>query len=276
MLIRRRYVLSPLMVLFVLCLFAATGWAAGDKVVPQVADGPNLADGTHFRTRFDITNLGPYESTRITRTVKLMFFRQNGDPWPIALRGRGVATEVLLDLSAYQTVRIETDGASPQLTSGYAIVRNMETQTSLFAEDYEVGVTVYYEVSKQGGVIDTVSVPIGQPTFVFMLPVQNAELQNLFSGLAMVNLANFSNEITLELYPETPRRDSEGKAIPDQTVQLILGPNEQITRFLVDSSLFPNHRTYKGVLRGWALGPVALLALLQTPFSGGVQYATLV
>jgi hypothetical protein len=54
-----------------------------------------------------------------------------------------------------------------------------------------------------------------------------------------------------------------------------MSAKEQRARFLNETGLYPNRTSYRGLLVGIAEHPVAVLALLQTPASGGVQYATL-
>ncbi len=256
-------------------VLAVPGRAHGDRVIPQVADGTG-PDGTQFRTKFDITNLGPYQAQQITK-VSVLFFNTDGTAWTVAYRKDGVAgtgSAIPLTLDALQTVRIETQGTSATLKSGYAVVRNLD-KASYFPEDYEVGVTVYYEVLRDGRVIDTVSVPVGQPTYAFMVPVETRASQNLYSGLSLVNLSSSSNPVKLQLYRAQPPRDSSGLALPDQETTVTLEADRQSVGF-VGVSFFPTATDFKGMLFGLSDGPVAVLALLQTPTPTGVHYATLV
>lgn len=264
-----------MLAVFLGLLTALPGWAHGDRVIPQVADGTGQ-DGTQFRTKFDITNLGPYQDQQITK-VSVLFFNTDGTPWTIAYRldgTQGSGSSIPLTLNALQTVRIETLGTSPTLKSGYAIVRNLD-KTSYFPEDYEVGVTVYYEVLQGGRVIDTVSVPTGQPTYAFMVPVETRASQNLFSGISLVNLSSSSNPVKLQLYRAQPPRNTSGLALPDQETTVTLEANRQSVGFL-GVTFFPTATDFKGMLFGLSDGPVSVLSLLQTPTPTGVQYATLV
>ncbi len=255
--------------LFLLFVQVVPALAHGDKVVPQVPDG-TVSDGTSFRTKFDLTNLGPDPTTAITK-VKVLFFLQNGGPWTVATN-QGTASEFTLNLGAFQTLRLETLGSSPQIISGYVIVRNLE-KTTIFAEDYEVAITVFYEVSKGGKVIDTISVPVGQPTVAFVFPVQIDSSQELLTGFALANLDSSANTVTLQLWragsPSTANATDGGSA----TVSL--NPNEQKALFLYPN-LFTNLTSFKGMVLGTSTKPVAILALLQTPTPTGVQYATMV
>ncbi len=255
----------------VLLLFALAvpALAHGDKVIPQVPDGTG-GDGTSFRTKFDFTNLGPDPSTAITN-VKVLFFRQNGSPWAVATN-LGTNSEFTLNLGAFQTLRLETLGTSSQLTAGYVIVRNLES-TTIYAEDYEVAITAFYEIGKAGKVIDTVSIPVGQPTVACVFPVQIENSQSLHTGLAIVNLGSTPATATLRVYRAgTP---SSGSATDAGTASLTLNANEQKALFFYPS-LYPNLPSFKGMVLVTTDNPVAILALLQTPTPTGVQYATMV
>jgi hypothetical protein len=259
------------LLLWLACMAAALPvLARGDKVIPQVPDGIG-GDGTVWKTKFDITNLGPTPETRITN-VRVLFFHQNGTPWTVATN-LGNVSEITLDLGAFQTIRIETRGTTSTLTSGYAIVRNLEPTTQ-FSEDHEVALTVFYEISRGSSVIDTVSVEVGQPTMAWVFPVETDVARNLLTGFAAVNLADAANTLTLSLYTATT--PTSGNATLRQERQITLNANEQRSRFLVDASLFPDVTPFKGMLLGRSEKPVSILALLQTAIPGGVQYATMV
>jgi hypothetical protein len=258
------------------CLvLAATVWAAGDKVIPQVADG--TGGGLQYKTKFDLTNLGPYESTKITK-VNLLFFHQDGTPWTVPYQigsSQTSGSSIPITLDALQTLRIETLGTSPGVTSGYAVLQSNET-TGPYAEDYEVGITVYYEISQNGQTVDTVSVPVGLTTYAFMIPVQNVVSQNIYSGFAIVDLSGQQNYVTLQLYPEVPNRDSTGLALTRDSYDQPLQPNHQITGFLGREFFSSVVGDFKGMIFGLSYGPVAVLGLLQTSTPTNIQYATLV
>ena len=194
--ISRSLLLMPL----VLLLGSLPGWAHGDKVIPQVFDGGGVG-----RTKFDFTNLSP--EFPITK-VSVQFFRQDGSPWTITTN-QGTGTSFNLNLGPFQTTRIETTGASPSLTVGYAVVRNTE-RTTQFAEDFEVAITVFFEILNGPNVVDTVSVPVGQPTVSFSFPVEMDNAANLFTGFAIVNLTDADNNVALWLYDAT----TSGTSIP--------------------------------------------------------------
>jgi hypothetical protein len=261
------FIILLAMVIPVMCTVSAL--AQGDRVLAQVADGTG-PDGTQFMTKLKITNLGPTLSTGITR-LKLMFFEQSGDPWLVATN-LGTASEFPLDLGAYQTVSIKTAGTAPALTSGYAIVRNSEGAT-VYAEDYQVAITVFYEVRKGGAIIDTISVPVSEPTLSFVVPVENDSGGNLFTALAIVNLAAGTNTVRMQLFRETS--PSSASASDGGSATVTLNPAEQRAVFLYPG-MFPSAGSFAGMLTGEANGPVAILALLQSPTPTGVQYATMV
>ncbi len=262
-----RLILLPSLVLSFCC--QVTAMAQGDKVLTQVADGTGT-DGTQFITRLKITNLGPTQSTEITR-LKVMFFRQDGKPWPVATN-LGTASEFPLNLGAYQTVGIRTSGVTPALTSGYAIIRNTEGAT-VYAEDYQVAITAYYEVRKGGSIIDTISVPVSDPTLSFVMPVEIDAEGNLFTAFAVVNLTSGANTLRMQLFRESA--PSSGPASDGGSATVTLNPSEQRALFLYPG-IFPSAASVTGMLKANADGPVAILALLQSPTPAGVQYASIV
>jgi hypothetical protein len=83
-----------------------------------------------------------------------------------------------------------------------------------------------------------------------------------------------SNKVDLRLWNATTPSSSDPTDFGAATFTLNAG--EQRARFLNESGLFSSRSTAKGLLVGMAERPVAVVALLQTPIAGGVQYATLV
>ncbi len=237
--------------------------ARGDKIIPQVADGAG-----RIRTKINISNLSP--SAVVTR-MKIYFFQPDSSPWIVATN-LGTASEFLLDLGRSQTLRIETLGLSPGLNSGYAIIRDGEGN-STSALDYRIGVSVFYEVLDGARVVDTVSVPAGEPTRRWMFPVEIDAAKGLYSGFAIVNLSDATNRVTFKLWTAFPPASAD--ASDGGTVDLVLAPGEQRARFLSQPELFPQYAVYNGILSGTAEKPVAVLGLLQTQAATGVQYATL-
>lgn len=235
----------------------------GEVVIPQVADGAGI-----IRTKLDFHNLGA--DSPITR-VKLYFYRQNGSPWTLAT-SQGTASEFQLFLGASQTVRIESLASGSALIAGYAVLRNTEDNTS-DSNELRVAVSVFYEVLSGPRVVDTVSVPVGQPTMQWAFPVEFDVAKNLFSGIAIVNLGGAGNRVNLKLW--SAFSPSSAPATPGGEVDLSLNPGEQRARFLTDPGLFPDKPFFRGVLVGTSEKPVAILALLQTQTQAGVQYATL-
>ncbi len=241
--------------------------AQGDRVLAQVADG--ISGDTQYITKLRITNLGPEQSTEIKK-LKVMFFLQNGTPWVIATN-LGTGSEIQLDIGSFQTLALDTTGQA-SLSTGYAIVRNTDA-TTIYAEDFEVAVTAFYEVRKGGGILDTISVPVSQPTVSFVHPVEINTAANLYTAFAIVNLSNVSNGVTLKLYQSTT--PSSGAAPSAGTQQITLSPGEQRNVYL--NTVFTSASTFKGMLQGVSQYPVAILALLQSPTPGsGFQFATMV
>jgi hypothetical protein len=96
--------------------------------------------------------------------------------------------------------------------------------------------------------------------------------KNMFTGLAIVNLAGVSNQVTLKLFAATD--PATGPVGPEQIATLTLQPGEQRAEFL-HQSLYPGLVNFKGLLEGLASGPVSVLGLVQVGTTTGPQYATI-
>ena len=244
-----------LLLLFLIFAVTRISFSRGDKTIPQVADGPEV------RTKFTFLNSSEVENII---NAKLQFFRQNGSPW-VLRTSLGEGSEFTLNILPLETLRVETLGQSPTATSGYAVVRDLESENSTFSNDYHIGVTVFYEIFSGANLVDTVSVPIGKPTVNWVFPYEVDKARNLYGGLAIVNLSNEPNRVTLYLLASSS---------PVTSAAFTLGPGEQRAEFLIEK-LFPLNPIFKGMVWGNVQKPVAVLALLQSPAALGVQYATL-
>lgn len=242
--------------------FAVPAFARGDKVIPQVADGPG------YRTKFWLLNTS--ESLWLSKH-KIKFFRQNGTAWVLAT-SLGTGSEFPLNIGPRVTWRVETLGNSPQVTSGYAVIIDEETATSAISTDFHLEVTAFYEVRGAGNaVVDTVSVPVGQPTLSWAHPIENDAVQDKFTGFALVNLAGGPAEVRMFLWGKGPSEQPLGQAT------LTLAPGQQIAEFYIQR-LFPgrDRETFFGTVTGISFGPVAMVALLQTRgIAGSLQYAVM-
>jgi hypothetical protein len=155
----------------------------------------------------------------------------------------------------------------------FTILRNTDISAA-FAEDYNTSISVYYEVKRDGAIVDTVSVPVSQPTRAWVFPCEVDVSKQLLTGFALVYLAGTRNTVNLELYEATTPSSNPSPDAVD-TIQMSLAAGEQRSAFLADASLFPALRSFIGILRGAADGPVAILAVLQTPIPNGLKYAIL-
>jgi hypothetical protein len=237
-----------------------TGFCRGDKVIPQVVDGPN------WKTKFDITNVS--SGTRISN-MRVSFFRRDGTSWSIQTNLFS-GTDYTLDLAPRQTIRLETLGMGSQVTEGYVVIYDEENGNSEFSDDFVLGISVFYEYSTASGIADTVTVSVPQPTAAANAPMQMDATRGIYSGLAIVNCASVSNIITVDLYT-----GSNGEL--ERTVTFSLNPKEQFSGFLDNQRLFPGLSSFKGMAQITSSGPLALLALLQTRAGNGdPQYSTLV
>ncbi len=257
---------SWLGIVFVFFLQAVPGFSRGDKVIPQVADGSGI------RTKFDLTNVSP--SVTIAN-FRLRFYAQNGAPWTIRT-SLGQASDFALNIAPRQTLRVETLGTTSPTASGYAVIEDNEPNnyrpgtTTVFSMDYVLGISVYYEISNSQGVVDTVSVPVGEPTALGTLPVEYTRAKGVYTGIAVVNLTNSTNQVQINLYPS-----GVGTA---NKYTLSLAAMEQRAEFF-HQNMFPElaSQDFKGLAEFKADGPLAILALLQSnSYTHDVQYATLV
>jgi len=251
---------SILRLMFCLVLLISavpTAFSRGDKIVPQVVHGAG------WSTKFDLTNVSP--DVAITN-MRLVFYLNTGAPWAVQTnRGTGA---IQLSLQPRQTIRIETTGGIAG--AGYAVIYDEQAENSQYSKDYALGISAFYAFTGASGVVDTVTVPIMQPTAAATLPIEMNDSQKIYSGLAITNWAGYANTITLTLYP-----DNWNASMQPRTVTFQLQQNEQRAEFL-DEHLFPDLKLFKGMAEVTAIGPVALLGLLQTASVGGQQYATLV
>jgi hypothetical protein len=145
-------------------------------------------------------------------------------------------------------------------------VDNEQTNTNS-PQDFTLGISVYYEVYNGGAVVDTVSVPVGDPTALGTFPVEIDASKNLSTGFAIVNRAPGANNVSLNLF------SADGTS--SSTATFAMNSGQQRAEFL-EQRIFPGLSSFKGMAEFVCDGPVAILALLQTQTSNGVQYATLV
>jgi hypothetical protein len=237
--------------------------ANGEQVIPHLTDGSGV-----IRTKIDLSNLS---STTVITRMKIYFFLASGDPWVVATN-LGTASEFQLDLGKNQSARIQTSGLSAGLVSGYAVIRSFEWNPAT-STDWRLGVSVFYEVLSGGQVVDTVSVPNAQPTLHWLFPAEFDYASDLFSGFALVNLADSDNEVSLQLWASFTPPSADASNAGSATITL--KPGEKFSQFLHEKKLFPPRNSFRGVLVGTASKPVAVVALLQTRTPSGPQYATL-
>jgi hypothetical protein len=270
---KRQIYIAALAIILFPFFRAVPAWAHGDKIIPHVVNGVmgTGQDAQRLRTKFDITNLGIDDEVPITQ-VTVLFRKLDGTAWTIAT-DQGEVSQITLNLGYSQTIRITTLG-NGDYQHGYAIIRNLES-TTVYAEDYEVSVSVFYEVlNASGGTIETTSVPIGQPTVTWTFPIEIDTSKNLGTGFAVVDLSGASNAIWLQLLPATTP-SSGNTSVTASVESYALNANEKKAKMLTESGLFPTVSNFRGVLFGQSTGPVAILGLLVTPSSTGFQYATM-
>ncbi len=264
---KRTLYMIVLAILLLPFLNAVPAMASGDKIVPHVVNGLDSVANLTYRTKFDITNLGPDPLTPITK-VTVLFRKTDGTPWTLDT-DQGTVSQVTLNLGASQTIRITTLG-NGLFAHGYVIVRNLEATTP-YSEDYEVAITVYYEVLSGNNIVETVSVPLGQPTVTWGFPVEIDSSKGLGTGFAIADLSGAANQITLELLQATVPTSNVATNLG--SAPLNLNANEKQARMLTE--FFPTATKVKGMLFGRSNGPVAILALEITPVQTGSQYATM-
>jgi hypothetical protein len=248
-----------------------TGFSRGDKIIPQVVDGPGWV------TKFDLTNISSSSSFPITQ-MRLSFYKADGTKWSLPIKDHGTGSDFTLNIGARQTIRIETLGGSSQVTSGYAVIYDEQDKNSEYSEDYVLGISVFYVYSTSSGVVDTVTVTVPTPTAAANIPIQMDGANGIYSGLALVNWRKTSpsatpstNVVGITLY-------SQDGTQYGTTQTITLGPStQQEWAHFLDESLFPGLNSFKGMAQITSDGPIAILGMLQTrSYDGNVQFSTLV
>jgi hypothetical protein len=268
-------ILAILLVSLIPCIPA---WAHGDRVLPHVVNG-SQGDGIGFRTKFDFTNLSPtFPITKVTISFYRTLAGSAPQPWTVATN-QGTKNSFTLNMGTYQTMRLETQGTG-DVAHGYAVISSQE-DSSIYADDYEIGISVYFEVLNAGHVVDTVSVPAGLPTASFSFPFEIVPSNGLNTGLALVNLTNGINRVVLRLYQATDS-SATNIASPVETITVALdgGANKKVVQFLDQAPFKSMSQLGVSQFKGMAVcssdGPVSVLTMLQTQTQDGIQYATLV
>jgi hypothetical protein len=239
------------------------GFSRGDKIIPQVVDGPGWA------TKFDLTNVSRLEPIG---NMRLAFFKNDGTPWTLQTN-QGTGSNFALSLQAQQTLRFETSGTGP-MAAGYAVIYDEEPLNSSFSEDYVLGISVFYVVSSGAGIVDTVTVSVPQPTQVATVPLETDDSKGIYSGLSLVNVASINNNVQIDFYR------ADGSFYGTRTIAL--SPSKrQWAGYLDNPDLFPGLKLFKGMAKittdPITTSPVSLLGLLQTRAAdGNPQYSTLV
>jgi len=251
------------LVLILMLALAAPALARGDKVIPQVADGPGIV------TKFDFVNVS---DGQVIKNYKLRFFHQDGSAWSIPTT-LGTGSEFTINMNPRQKLHIETLGQSNPQTAGYAVIRDDETANSTYSVDFVLGITAYYVTTSGGSVTGIVSVPASNPTVVFSLPVEINSAGNVLTGLAIANLSGAANQVSFNLFASTdPPTGPVGTGL---AASITLQSGQQRAEFL-NQQIYPGRDTFQGVLEGTAQGPISILGLIQVGTAGGgVQYATI-
>lgn len=255
-----------------LAILAAPAFAHGDRVIAHVVNGLIDSQGQRYRTKIDITNLGPDPSTPINK-LTVYFKHRDGTEWFVGT-DQGTVSQIALTMGASQTIRISTSG-SGTYEDGYAVVRNLGP-TTIYAEDYDVSISVFYDVmNTSGNVIETVTVPVSQPTVSWSFPVENDSTKGIGTGFVVVDLSSApaGNLVSLKLMQANPT--PSGNAIDGGSKDIPLSANAKLVRMLTEADIFPGATNLRGTLVGQSTGPVAILGLLITPVPGGFQYATM-
>jgi hypothetical protein len=256
-----RYLVKLMLMVALLPCAARMGFSRGDKIIPQVVDGPGWA------TKFDLTNISRVEPISHMRMV---FYKNDGTLWTLQTN-QGTGNNFNLSIPAQGTLRFETSGTGP-ITAGYAVIYDEEPLNSTYSEDYVLGISVFYVVSSGGGIVDTVTVSVPPATQVATVPLQTDDLNGIYSGLALVNAASVNNNLQLDFY------NSDGSFYATRTISLG-ADTMQWGGYMDNPDLFPGLNSFKGMAKisSLDLSPFAVLGLLQTRAgNGSPQYSTLV
>ncbi len=242
------------------------GFCRGDKIIPQVADGPGLI------TRFDLVNVS---SSKTINKMRLVFYHNDGSKWTVQTN-KGTVNEIqLINFLPRQTMRVETSGNGSSTVAGYAVIYDEETDNSFYSADYVLGISVYYVLSTSTGLADTVTISVPEPTALASMPMEMNTSQGISSGIAIVNWAGADNLISVTLY-------SENSSQYGSTKSFTLSSGQKWSGYLDNNdstvSLFPELKTtaFKGMAEITATGPIALITLLENRgWDGVARYSTL-
>ena len=177
---------------------------------PQYADGQS--GGAPNRTRIILRNTGDQ-----TDTGEIRFFDPSGNPAAIDIGGTPTST-VNYSLIPWSTMEIETDGNGPLKTGPIEVTSNRGDESGL------VGTEVF-DLMGHG-----VSVPHSPARPRHQAYVSQTADER--TGVAVYN-PDRSNSVTMDMY----LLDANGAQ--QASNQMVLGPGQQIARFVDEAELFP-------------------------------------
>jgi hypothetical protein len=144
-----------------------TGAASqGNSVLPHVIDGGS------WQTSITMVNLETHGTS-----FDLLFFQDNGTDFPLPVTGHGPVSALHIALAALGSATIDTEGLSPSLLSGWAMVSQPNSDA--------VGVSAIFRSSQPGRQPQEAVVPATrQFTTRFVIPFDNTLYA---TGIALAN-----------------------------------------------------------------------------------------
>lgn len=262
--------------LFVLLLGSATPLLAQGSVYqfPQFADG--LCCGGFYSSALSFINAGSN-----TNTVTIQFFKSDGIPWAVNLRGTdrpeatGRLSTTTFTLAPGESARFFTGGVDP-LTVGWAKIQTAYplgvSETISFGHIASSVVYTDWVVGVLPGPSAT------QFSFIADVSANSYLSAGITTGVAIANPSGATATITATLLNRTgiPIRKQSGSNIVILPKTITLLPNQQTALYvnqLFDDFTFP--ATFHGMVRLSSNVNIAVEALQDISSPGGDIYSTL-
>ena len=161
---------------------------------------PHVIDGASWQTSITMVNLETHGTS-----FDLLFFQDNGTDFPLPINGHGSVNALHIALAALGSTTIDTEGLSPSLLSGWAMVSQPNGDA--------VGVSAIFRSSQPGRQPQEAVVPTtSQFTTHFVIPFDNTVYA---TGIALANPSLNVETISATI------RDESGNVIDRRNLSIV-------------------------------------------------------